>query len=203
MVKKREIVIAVIFFLLGLGLMYSYSKSQTKSLNISNNKLSTPTNEISINYLETVVNGATESEEKNIESFIDGFEKYEYRDADKVLASFVAPESKEEQEEVDGFLGKDVPLKANEKPIPYLWTSHSYNHTVLKHYIREINKTLDKLLIRVEELRCYNYNGEGSSGFIVNKQNLIFELKEINGEYKIQKYYHEGRNSKYDGLMVS
>ncbi len=172
--------------------------------------------EIQINYQETVLNGVDEIEEEKIKEFIGTFEKYysnstggfRYRKSAKEMFSlFISPESKEEQEEVNGYLGDFGNRIGDDNDTTFLYTSHGYNHSHDMHYVRKIAKTSTIVKVYVDELRTYQYNGAtgelATSGVTANIQSLIFELKKTPEGYKIAKYYHEGKNSKYDGLTVN
>lgn len=151
--------------------------------------------------------GTTEAEQKKIERLIETFEGYKLqKDPDKLLEMFTPPESKDEQDTLDSLLGKDY-AQGSTKPLPRLFSTQGYNHSIGGHYVRDIKKKSNSIIVAVDELRIF-YIGlsEDFVGYRAKVVGLAFELTETSDGYMIKRYYHSELNgkdpAKYDGFSA-
>lgn len=152
-----------------------------------------------------VVSGVNEEEKRQIQKVVDTFESNLYaKDFTNALSMFMPPANKDEQNELDFLLGKDIAPDAT-KPLARLFSAQGYSYTVSGHLVREIRKYGGNITVLVDELRTV-YSGGEYVGYVTKIDNLTFELKPLDINYKIDKYYHIQPNKnkvlKYEGFIA-
>lgn len=187
---------------------YSLGRTQQKILS-SNNPLENQTlqREILLEFKPVAVLGINGDGKEQIEKLIDTFEGYKYqKNADKLLAVFTSPETPEDQNDLDSILGKDY-TQDNTKPLPRLFSTQGYNHSMGGHYVRSIKRDGNSTLVEVDELRIF-YTGlsEDFVGYSAKIVKMMIELEKNASGYQIVKYYHaypdDKFGSKYEGFLA-
>ena len=114
------------------------------------------------------------------------------------------PENKDEQGWLDHYLGNDLESMNNGKPSPRFLNNVNY-HLLVGYDIKTITKKNDTYYANASELRIIN-TGDGTITYKAETQDLTFELIDINGNFKISKYYHSNptsnANLKYEGFVA-
>lgn len=154
---------------------------------------------------EVVATGVSQDEQKRIVSFVDIFERaISQRDSEKVLSFFSAPETDEEQEDLDFILWKDVD-PAGKDGGSRLFRTAGYNFSTSAHYIRNVSAQGANVRVIVDELRVIPSGGEWV-GYSAKVSRLVVELRATSHGYQIAQYYHEDlvRDGvkKYEGFIA-
>lgn len=161
---------------------------------------------VMLEWKAVILNGVSENEGEQIETFVDEFETYKFQeDPDKLLGMFTPPKTKEEQEHLDFLLGKDH-AQGSTEPLSRLFSTQSYNHSVDGHYVRSIKKNDKSIIVTVDELRIFYVSlTEDSTGYSAKVVNLVLEIEKADNKYKITHYYHANQSNqtlKYEGFLV-
>lgn len=161
-----------------------------------------PKSEISLEYKSVISRGVSEEEQQQIEKFVETFENaLKQRDAEKTLSFFSAPETKEEQSELDSIMGADLARVGVSNPTR-LFTTQGRNFTVTAHYVRSMGAQGAQVRVIVEEMRIIASGGE-FVGYIAKVARMALVLDKSATGYKIAQYYFDSADhsaSKYDGL---
>lgn len=197
---------------LGLILLLLFSVLLTQSVVFGNTKPTTESNTdkmaqttaLQLEDKAVIVSGVNNEEKGQVQKEVGTFEDYLYaKDVTSALSMFTPPATKNEQNDLDFLLGKDLTQDAT-KPLPRLFSTQGYNYTVSGHLIREIRKSNGNINVSVDELRTV-YSGGEYVGYVTKVDSLIFELKSVDSGYKIDRYYHSkptGKALKYEGFIA-
>lgn len=199
--EKFKIWIIVILLIITVSAGYLLGLNRTGSSNYS--LASTPP-ELNLTYKQIVTTGINGDEQKKIEEFIDQFEGYLMQRDSAVLDLFTPPANKRERDDLDFIIGKDLPADNNGKVLPRLFTTQGFSSKTAGYYVREIHKEDLGIKVAVDEMRVI-YSGGEDVGYTAKITNLVVELTEVNGSYKVTRYYQSNPSGdfqlKYQGLM--
>ncbi|OGK49793.1 hypothetical protein A3A56_03860 [Candidatus Roizmanbacteria bacterium RIFCSPLOWO2_01_FULL_40_32] len=164
------------------------------------------TEQLQMEWSEVTATGVGSEEKDRIVEFVDTFERaIAQRDSDKALSFFSAPETDEEQKELDFMLWRDVD-PAGKQEGSRLFRTAGYNFSQAAHYVRGVAAQEANRRVLVDEMRILHTNGEGAVGYFAQVAHLVVELRETSHGYKITQYYHENapQNSlrKYEGFIA-
>lgn len=202
---KHKLGKAVIFALLGLVGVILLAKAST-FVKQPNTQSSTSPDQLSMEWSEVTATGVSSDEKDRIVSFVDTFERaVALHDGDKALSFFSAPETDEEQKELDFILGADLARVGVTSPAR-LFTTTGYNFSLAAHYVRAVTAQGADRRVLVDEMRVIPSGGEWV-GYIANVSRLVVELRETSHGYEITQYYHEKplserERSKYEGFIA-
>lgn len=161
----------------------------------------TNTKQLSMEWQEVVATGVSSDEKDRIVEFVDTFERaIAQRDSEKVLSFFSAPETDAEQKELDFILGSDY-TRDSAKPLARLFTTQGYNFSTSAHYVRNVAAQGANVRVVVDELRIIASGGE-FVGYSANVSRLVVELRATSHGYEIARYYHDGKDGKYEGFVA-
>lgn len=167
---------------------------------------STNPDQLLMEWQEVVATGVSNDEKDRIIEFVSTFERsIAQRDTEKVLSFFSAPETEEEQKELNFILGSDY-ARDGAKPLARLFTTAGYNYSLASHYVRSVAAQDGHIRVLVDEMRVIPSGGEWV-GYLANVSRLIVELRETSHGYEIVEYYHEKplserERSKYEGFIA-
>ncbi|OGM02644.1 hypothetical protein A2115_00545 [Candidatus Woesebacteria bacterium GWA1_41_8] len=194
----------VIYTLLGLACLTVLIKvvEPTKQ---TDTQIPTNSSQLAMEWSEVVATGVSSDEKDLIISFVDTFEHaIAQRDSEKVLSFFSAPETDEEQSDLDFILGSDY-ARNGAKSLARLFTTQGYNFSTSAHYVRNVGAQGANVRVIVDELRIMHSGGEWV-GYIANVSRMIVELRETSHGYQILRYYHQdpsnNNNQKYEGFVA-
>lgn len=149
---------------------------------------------------QTTTKNISEQEQKQIEDFINKFYDYQQQRAiDKLVALFTPPSNKQEQDDLDFLLGKDL-TRVSAKP-QRLFTTQGFNYTIGGYYIRNIARHNDATTLLLDEMRTM-YSGGEYVGYSANIAPLIMEVIHTNNKLQIVGYKHLQSSSKYEGFSA-
>lgn len=161
----------------------------------------TNASQLLMEWQEVVATGVSSDEKERIVSFIDIFEHaIAQKDTEKVLSFFSEPETSEEQKELDFILGSDY-ARDSAKPLARLFTTQGYNFSTSAHYVRNMGALGGNVRVIVDELRTIPSGGEWV-GYSANVARLVIELRATSHGYQIVRYYHEGKDGKFEGFVA-
>jgi len=198
---------AIIYALLGLvGLVVLVKivdfikQPDTQNIPVTN------TSQLKMEWRDIVAEGVSRDEADRIEEFIDTFESaISQRDSDKALSFFSAPESEDEQGELEFLLGEDLATKSDPTPFTRLFRTAGYNFRYGAHYVRNVSAQGANRRVLVDEMRIIPSGGEWA-GTVANVSRLVVELRTTSHGYQIARYYHESENpdsvGKYEGFVA-
>jgi hypothetical protein len=200
MQKHKVLILLVATGLLLLGFSVGWlvahrTASQTQQVNTMS--------EIVLEAQEVNTSGVSSDEQTQIVAFVDTFESaLQQRDAAKVMSFFSAPETKEEQSELDSIFGADLAHVGVSNPTR-LFTTQGRNFSVDAHYVRSVSRQGARVRVIVDELRIIPSGGE-FVGYIAKVARMALELDQTAHGYKIAQYYFTDNTNhstaKYDGL---
>lgn len=202
---KNKLVKAVIFALLGLVCWIAVAKV-TSYIKRPDTQNSVNQKQLLMEWQEVVATGVSSDEKDRIFSFVDTFERaVAQRDGDKALSFFSAPETDEEQKELDFILGADL-ARVGVTNSARLFTTAGYNFSLAAHYVRTVTAQGANTRVLVDEMRVIPSGGEWV-GYISQVSRLVVELRETSHGYEIAEYYHEKplserERSKYEGFIA-
>jgi len=170
------------------------------------NTPATSTSQLKMEWSEVVAEGVSSDEADRIEEFIDTFESaLAQRDSDKALSFFSAPESEEEQGELEFILGEDLATESGPTPFTRLFRTAGYNFRYGAHYVRNVSAQGANRRVLVDEMRIISSGGEWA-GTVANVSRLVVELRTTSHGYQIARYYHESEDpnfvGKYEGFVA-
>ena len=196
----EKIIKPIVYALLGL-LFWAVLVNVAKPKTQTDTQVTTPKDQLLMEWQEVVSTGMSSEEKGRIVSFVDTFERaIAQRDSEKVLSFFSAPETDEEQKELDFILGSDYE-RSGAKSLARLFTTQGYNFSTSAHYVRSMDVQGAKVRVIVDELRIIHSGGEWV-GYIANVSRLVVELRETSHGYKVARYYHDKENGKYEGFIA-
>lgn len=200
---KNKLGKAVIFALLGLVGFILLSKGGT-FVKQPDTQSSTNQDQLLMEWQEISASGIGSEEKERIVSFVDTFERaVAQRDSDKVLSFFSAPETEDEQDDLDFILWRDVDPDSEQGS--RLFRTAGYNYSLAAHYVRSVAAQEAHVRVLVDEMRVIPSGGEWV-GYAANVARLVVELQETSHGYEILRYYHEtapsNRTLKYEGFIA-
>lgn len=198
--KSNKLTIAVVFAVLGLFCWIVLSQV-TKSSTSSKDQSASKANQLQLEWQEIVAEEVSNDEKDRIVSFVDTFERaIAQRDSEKTLSFFSEPISDEEQKELDFILGSNY-VRDDAKPLVRLFTAQGYNFSTSAHYVRNVGAQGAIVRVVIDELRTIASGGE-FVGYSANVARLVIELRATSHGYEIERYYHEGKDGKYEGFVA-
>ena len=200
----EKIIKPIVYALLGL-LFWAVLVNVAKPKTQTDTQVTTPKDQLLMEWQEVVATGVSSEEKDRIVLFVDTFERaIAQRDSEKVLSFFSAPETDEEQKELDFILGSDYE-RNGAKSLARLFTTQGYNFSTSAHYVRNMDVQGVKVRVIVDELRIIHSGGEWV-GYIANVSRLVVELRETSHGYEIMRYYHQEPTNngdlKYDDFIA-
>ncbi|OGH15260.1 MAG: hypothetical protein A3H50_03515 [Candidatus Levybacteria bacterium RIFCSPLOWO2_02_FULL_37_10] len=143
------------------------------------------------------VKNVTDKEKEEIIQLVKTFETLQYeRRAKKVLDLFTPPVNNDEKGWLDHLEGKDINSK------PRLYITAGFPSYLNWYMVRRIEKQDGAIQVTLKELRTFYDNS--TADYDARVENLTLVMRNVNGSYKIEKYYHEKPlptvNIKYEGL---
>lgn len=197
---KNKLILALIFFALLSFFGFALARVVIRT-NTSQAQRPEVAQQLSLEWSEVVATGVSADEKERIVEFVDTFARaVAQRDSDKVLSFFSEPETDEEQQELDFILGSDY-MRDSAKPLARLFTTAGYNFSTSAHYVRNVGAQEANVRVIVDELRVIPSGGE-FVGYSANVARLVVELRETSHGYEIVRYYHEGKDGKYEGFIA-
>ncbi len=154
---------------------------------------------------EVKASGITQEERTAVEEFIREFvDKRKDCESDEILNKFTLPITQEEEKELDYIDGDKTSVEDGGFPSPLCGATHLFNYSLERYFIREIDKTEDRVRVVTDELRI-GVKDSKPGGDLVKIEGLIYELKKVNDNYKIESYHKAESPSKdislkYEGL---
>lgn len=196
---KNKLTIAIALALLGLlcwAILIKVSKSVAPS-----SQNTTEAKQLQMEWREVVAEGVSSDEKDRIVAFVDTFERaITKRDSDKVLNFFSAPETDAQQNELNFILGADL-AQVSATSSARLFTTTGYNFDLVAHYVRNVSAQGEDRRVIVDEMRIIRSGGEWV-GTVANVSRLVVELRATSHGYEIVRYYHEGKDGKYEGFIA-
>lgn len=202
---KNKVTIAIVLAILGL-LCWVILVKVTKPTISPQAQSPADTTQIKMEWREVFADGVSSDEKDRIISFADTFERaIAQKDSDKALSFFSAPETDEEQKELDFILGSDYMRNGAKSSAQRLFTTQGSNFSLGAHYVRNVSAQGAIVRVVVDELRTIASGGE-FVGYSANVAHLVIELRKTAHGYEIVRYFHENTDDKsvlkYDGFVA-
>lgn len=193
---------AIIYALLGLVVVVLLIKVVRPEKQTDTQIAQTPAKQLQMEWREVVADGISSDEKDRIVEFVDAFERaIAQRDSNKVLSFFSAPETDEEQKELNFILGSDYARDGAKSPAQRLFITTGYNYSLGAHYVRAVAAQGANRKVFVDEMRILPSGGEWV-GTVANVSRLIIELRATSHGYEIAQYYHDDKSGKYEGFVA-
>ncbi len=192
--NKAKIIIAACILITGFFGYFIGKGATPVLLPVNNTQVNLPDEQIK-------VTGIDSTKQKQIEDFVDKFYEYQYeREIDKLLTLFTPPVNKEEQDELDSLLGKDY-ATGDEKTLPRLFSTQGLSFRVPARYIRTISAQSGAITVLVDEMRVM-YSGMEYVGYTAQVSKFTLDLVDTNNGLKLESYYHNNKQGKYEGFSA-
>lgn len=199
--KSNKLTIAIVFAVLGL-FCWIFLSQITKSPTSSQEQTAIRTKQLQLKWQEVVAEGVSSEEKDRIVAFVDTFERaIAELDSDKTLSFFSEPATDEERQELDFILGSDIARDTAKPTATRLFATSGYNYSLAAHYVRNVSAQGANRRVVIDEMRIIPSGGE-FVGTVANVSRLIVELRATSHGYEIARYYHEGKEGKYEGFVA-
>lgn len=149
-----------------------------------------------------------EQEISKIQEVVKTFENLKYRkDFVGAFDQITPPQTTEEKGWLDHLLGNDLASLNNNKPSPRFSDKANF-HIMAGYETESITKKSDTYYASVKEIRFVNSVKEDGDtpNYVLQTQDLTFELIDNQGVFQISKYYHTKPTSlvslKYEGFVA-
>lgn len=193
---------SIIYALLGLVVLVLLFKVARPEKQTDIQVAQTPAKQLQMEWHEVVPEGVSSDEKVRIVEFVDTFEHaVAQRESDKALSFFSAPETDEEQKELDFILGSDIARNDAKSSAQRLFTTTGYNYSLGAHYVRAVAAQGANRRVIVDEMRIVPSGGEWV-GTVANVSRMVVELQPTSHGYEIIRYFHDGKDGKYEGFVA-